>query len=167
MYEESLRMPFLVRYPREIAPGSVAEAMVLNVDFAPTFLDWAGVPIPRHWQGQSLREIARGHTPDGWRTAMYYRYWMHMDAEHQVWAHYGIRTLKHKLIYYYGEALGTSGSTDLSTPKTWELFDLEADPYELVNRYDDPAKEDVRRALTADLDALQRALRDTPYSEQR
>jgi len=162
MYEESLRMPFLVRYPREIAPGSVAEAMVLNVDFAPTFLDWAGVPIPRHWQGKSLCEIARGRTPAGWRTAMYYRYWMHMDAEHQVWAHYGIRTLKHKLIYYYGEALGTSGSADIPTPKTWELFDLEADPYELINCYDDPAKQEVVQELTAELHALQRALRDTP-----
>lgn len=164
MYEESLRMPFLVRYPQEIAPGSVADAMVLNVDFAPSFLDWAGVSIPRHWQGRSLREIARGLTPDDWRTAMYYRYWMHMDSIHKVWAHYGIRTLRYKLIYYYGEALGTRGSANVSTPKTWELFDLEADPYELRNRYGDPAYQETVAQLKAQLTALQAAVHDEPYA---
>jgi len=162
MYEESLRMPFLVRYPREIAPQSVSSAMVLNVDFAPSFLDWAGVPIPKHWQGKSIRSVAQDKVPADWRTAMYYRYWMHMDSIHGVWAHYGIRTEQYKLIYYYGEALGTTGSTDLSTPKTWELFDLKADPYELSNLYDDPGYGDIVANLKTQLTELQADLHDTP-----
>lgn len=162
MYEESLRMPFLVRYPREIAPQSVSSAMVLNVDFAPSFLDWAGVPIPKHWQGKSIRSVAQDKVPADWRTAMYYRYWMHMDSIHWVWAHYGIRTEQYKLIYYYGEALGTTGSTDLSTPKTWELFDLKADPYELSNLYDDPGYQDIVANLKTQLTELQDDLHDTP-----
>ncbi len=163
MYEESLRMPFLIRYPKEIAAGSVSDAMALNVDFAPSFLDWAELAIPAHWQGQSLRPLAQGHVPADWRTAMYYRYWMHLDAIHGVWAHYGIRTAQYKLIYYYGEALGTSGSTDLGTPKTWELFDLQADPYELTNLYDDPAMQPVVAELKAQLSTLQAAVHDHPY----
>src|SRR5690606_4917979 len=81
-YEESLRMPLLVRYPREIPAGSASGAMVLNVDFAPTFLDYAGLaPTPR-MQGVSARAVFRGKTPPGWRRSMYYRYYMHVDPDH-------------------------------------------------------------------------------------
>lgn len=71
MYEESLRMPFVVRYPREIAAGSASESICLNVDFAQTFLDYAGIAAPEDMQGFSLRDVWRGETPDGWRTSMY------------------------------------------------------------------------------------------------
>lgn len=134
MYEESLRMPFIVRYPQEIAPHSVSNAMALNVDIAPTFLDYAGVPIPDTMQGSSLRSLFKGVKPDGWQTSMYYRYWMHL-AHHHVYAHYGIRTERYKLIYYYGEALGTTGSIDEVKPPEWELFDLQRDPHEMNNVY--------------------------------
>ncbi|MCB0109782.1 MAG: sulfatase, partial [Caldilineaceae bacterium] len=92
MYEESLRMPFIIRFPQEIAAGTINDDMILNVDFAPLFLDLAGVPIPAEMQGRSFRPLLQGTTPTDWREAMYYRYWMH-KAHHNVYAHYGIRTL--------------------------------------------------------------------------
>ena len=136
MYEESLRMPFVVRYPREIEAGSRGTPMVLNVDFAETFLEYAGLSIPADMQGSSLRSIFRGEEPEGWRTSMYYRYWMHL-AHHYVAAHYGMRTQRYKLIYYYGEALGTAGSIDEPKTPEWELFDLHKDPLEMNSVYDD------------------------------
>lgn len=151
MYEESLRMPFLIRYPREIPAGSVIEAMVTNLDFAPTFLDYAGLEATERMQGRSCRDIAAGEpAPEDWPTAMYYRYWMHL-AHHNVPAHYGIRTLDHKLIYYYGEALGTTESIDEPTEPEWELFDLKADPMELRSVYGDPAYAEVQQALKDEL----------------
>ena len=154
-------MPFLVRYPALAQRPEIRDAMVTNVDFAPTLLDLAGVPIPDTFQGRSAAPLLRGEAPLDWPTAMYYRYWMHMDAQHKVWAHLGIRTLQYKLIYYYGEALDTVGSTDEPTPKTWELFDLERDPLELTNLYDDPAYGDVVRSLKEELARLQASLGDT------
>lgn len=151
MYEESLRMPFVMRYPREIPAGSVVDAMVTNVDFAPTFLDYAGQPPADRMQGASFRGIAAGEEPPAdWPTAMYYRYWMHL-AQHHVPAHYGIRTARYKLIYYYGEALGTTESIDEPTPSEWELFDLEKDPMEMHNVYAEPEYADVVRELTDEL----------------
>ena len=162
MYEESLRMPFLMRYPEEIPAGSVAEAMVTNVDFAPTFLDYAGMETTERMQGWSFRSIVAGQdVPADWPDAMYYRYWMHL-ADHNVPAHYGIRTRTHKLIYYYGEALGTSASIDEPTEPEWELFDLEADPQEMRSVYDDPAYADIVQALTGEMHRLQAEAGDTP-----
>ena len=150
MYEESLRMPFLVRYPREIQSGSSCDAMALNIDFAETWLDYAGLSTPEDMQGTSLRPLFNGETPDDWRTSMYYRYWMHL-THHYVPAHYGIRTHRYKLIYYYGEALGTTGSIDEPKEPEWELFDLEKDPNEMCSVYDDPAYADIVTELTAEL----------------
>lgn len=162
MYEESLRMPFIVRYPREIAPGSVTEAMALNVDFAETFLDYAGIPIPDDMQGSSLRPLFQGKTPEGWRTSMYYRYWEHMSHPHEVYAHYGIRTERYKLIYYYSEALGTPGSIDAPKTPEWELFDLEKDPSEMHNVYHDPNYAETVRKLKEELARLQEKVQDQP-----
>ncbi len=159
MYEESLRMPFIVRYPRAIGAGSSTHAMGLNIDFAETWLDYAGVAIPDDMQGRSLRPIFEGETPDDWRESMYYRYWMHL-SHHHVPAHYGIRTHRYKLIYYYGEALGTSGSVNQSTEPEWELFDLEKDPNEMCSVYDNPAYADVVKELTAELYRLKEEAMD-------
>ena len=150
MYEESLRMPLIIRYPDKIKAGTVHDEMVLNLDFAQTFLEAAGIDEPDYMQGRSFLPILEGETPEDWRTSMYYRYWMHL-AHHNVAAHYGIRTMRYKLIYYYGKALGTSGSIDKDTPGEWELFDLENDANEMMNIYDNPDYHEVRKQLKAEL----------------
>ena len=154
MYEESLRMPFLVRYPPEVEPGTSTDAIVLNVDFAQTFLDLAGVEPTRPMQGRSLRPLLHGDRPADWRTSMYYRYWMHMDGSHGVWAHRGVRTEQHKLVHYYGEALEQPGAADEPRPEEWELFDLAADPFELRSLHDDPAHAGLLAELRAELERL-------------
>lgn len=156
MYEESLRMPFLVRYPREIGPGTTNEHIVLNVDFAPTFLDYAGMEIPGEMQGRSFRSLLRGETPDDWRDSFYYRYFMHLG--HYVYAHYGVRTKRHKLIYYYEEE---------PDPPEWELFDLDKDPAELNSVYRNPACADVLEDLKQELARLRSEVGDqtNPWPE--
>ena len=159
MYEESLRMPLIVRYPREIKPGSVNSNIVLNVDFAETFLDYAGVPIPDGMQGRSLTPLFRGEVPRDWRTSMYYRYWMHLP-HFKVAAHFGVRTERHKLIYYYGLPLDAAGAVDEPTPPEWELFDLKKDPGEMNNVYDDPSYGEVVTGLKGELVRLRQELGD-------
>lgn len=144
MYEDSLRMPFLVRYPGYIKPGTVNRDIVLNVDFAPTLLELAGVPFHAGMQGRSFRAQLQGQTPSDWRTAMYYRYYFsHFDTE----PHYGVRTLHHKLIYY-------------QRLNEWELFDLDDDPREVNNRYGDPSYGGTVDQLKATLGRLRAELKD-------
>jgi len=161
IYEESLQMPFLVRYPAGIEPG-VATAIATNVDFAPTFLDYAGLQIPSYMQGRSLRPVLEGRVPADWPEVAYHRYWMHKDAIHNAFAHYGIRDQGHKLIYWYNEALGQPGARQGDEPPEWELFDCVADPLELVNVFHDPAKANVLRDMLAKLDAKIAEIGDTP-----
>jgi arylsulfatase A-like enzyme len=161
MYEEALRMPFVIRYPGVIKPGSTNDDIVLNLDFAETFLDYAGAKTPADMQGRSFRPILEGHTPKDWRKSMYYRYWMHL-ANHGVPAHYGVRTKHYKLIYYYSKALGSSRAIDKDTEPEWELFDMVKDPHEMNNVYDDPKYQKVVNELKAELDRLQRYYKDTP-----
>jgi arylsulfatase A-like enzyme len=161
LYEESLRMPFLVRYPRGIKPGSTSAGMVLNIDFAPLFLDYAGLKTPAEMQGRSFRPLMEGRRPADWRRSMYYRYWMHL-ADHYVPAHYGIRTERYKLIYYYGQPLGKRGALQPPTEPEWELFDLEKDPREMRNVYRDPGYLPVVKQLTAELARLQAEAGDEP-----
>ena len=162
MYEESLRMPFVIRYPREIAPGTVNDDIILNVDFPLTWLDYAGIDAPDAMQGVSFRPLLNGVTPEDWQTSLYYRYWMHL-AHHNVYAHYGVRTLRYKLIYYYADALGQPGAIDDPREPEWELFDLDNDPYELHNVYHNPAYVGVVCDLTAELYRLQASVGDEPY----
>ena len=96
--------------------------MALNLDFAPTFLDTRGAPVPKEMQGVSLKPLLEGKTPKSWRQEMYYRYWMHLGGGHNVTANYGIRTHRYKLIYYYGKALGAPGAVDQDTPPEWEFY---------------------------------------------
>jgi arylsulfatase A-like enzyme len=162
MYEESLRMPFIVRYPRETQPGTINKDIILNVDFAPLFLDLAGVDVPDAFQGRSFRPLLQGRTPADWRRSLYYRYWMH-KAHHNVYAHYGVRSLRYKLIYYYADALGQPGAIDETYEPEWELFDLQQDPYELNSVYDDPQYADVVRDLKDELHRLQAEVGDERY----
>ena len=148
MYEEALRMPFVIRYPREIPQGGELEDMVLNVDFAPLFLDYAGVELPSSMQGGSFRENLKGNTPDSWRTRMYYRYWLH---QRQRPAHLGIRTERYKLIYYYGLPLGLPGTHPETTEPAWEFFDLQNDPHEDHNVYAEPQHAEIIAKLKREL----------------
>jgi arylsulfatase A-like enzyme len=157
MFEESMQMPFLIRYPREIAAGSVNSDLIINNDFAPLFLDYAGVPTPEFMQGRSFRSNLAGNMPSDWRDAVYYRYWMHTNRP----AHYGIRTHNYKLIFFYGLPLGKTGTVEEPTLPGWELYDLESDPGELNNVYDDPAYADVVKDLKNRLFALKQQIGDT------
>jgi arylsulfatase A-like enzyme len=162
MYEECLRSPLLVRWPGKAKPGSVNKDMVLNLDFAPTFLSWAEAPVPADMQGKPLNPILQGKTPKDWRTEMYYRYWMHLGGGHSVTAHYGIRTHRYKLIYFYGKALGSKGAVDQDTPPEWEFYDLQKDPREMRNAYGDPAYAKTIADLKVRLEKLQAFYKDTP-----
>jgi len=146
MYEESLRMPLLVRYPRITKPGSVNRDLVQNIDFAPLFLDAAGQPTPADMHGRSLLPLLRGETPSDWRKSIYYHYYEY-PAVHSVKRHYGVRTLRHKLIHFYHDV------------DEWELYDLEKDPHELNNVYADPAYAAVATELKAELERLRAQLK--------
>jgi len=161
MYEEALRMPFLMRYPGGIKPGTVNKDITLNVDFAPMFLDYAGQKPPAEMQGRTFRANLEGHTPKDWRKAMYYRYWMHNDNDHHVPGHYGIRTERWKLIYFYGKPLGKTGAHPPDSEPAWELYDLRSDPHEMKNLYGDAKYGATVRELKAQLDRLQREAGDT------
>lgn len=148
MYEESLGTPLLVRYPHEIKPGTISDDMVMNLDFCPTILDYAGVEIPIDIQGESLRPILQGIPPETWREEIYYHYYEYPHGWHDVKKHYGIRTKTHKLIQFYGELV------------TKELFDLEHDPKELNNVYDNPEYAEVQRELEFKLHELRLKYQD-------
>lgn len=147
MYEPSIKMPFLVRWPGVIRPGSVQDALAINPDFAPTFLATAGLPVPDDMQGRSLLPLFKGERPADWRTSFYYRYY-HDPGHHNTRAHYGVRTETHKLIYYWAK-------------DQWELFDLRNDPQELRNLYLEPAQQTLVATLKTELYRLKSQLGDT------
>jgi len=154
MYEESLRIPLLVRYPKEIKPGSINNDIVLNLDFAPTFLDYAGVEIPGQMQGKSFRSLLKGETPKDWRKEMYYHYYEY-PAWHGVKRHYGIRTDRYKLIHFYYDI------------DQWEFFDLERDSFELHNEIDNPQYQEEIKRLKNRLEKLRRQYEDSDSLSQK
>jgi len=144
-YDESARMPFIVRYPPSIPAGTRSDAIIENVDYPALMLDYAGATIPESMQGRSFREICEtGREPAGWKQAAYYRYWMHM-AHHDNPGEMAIRTKDYKLIYFYG----ADYKGENQTPPAWELYDLKRDPSELNNVYDNPEYKNVRNQLKA------------------
>ncbi|MFH5886423.1 sulfatase-like hydrolase/transferase [Halalkalibaculum sp. DA3122] len=146
MYEEALGMPLLVRWPQEVEKKSVSDGMVLNVDYAPTILDVAGLEPHPEMQGRSFLPLLRGNQPSDWRNSMYYRYYFsHFDTE----PHYGVRTYDHKLIYY-------------NRIDQWELYDIKEDPKEMKNLYGDPDYNQVTGQLKTELTRLQKELGDLP-----
>lgn len=155
MYEECQRTPLLVRYPKAVKAGSVSKALCMNIDFAPTFLDMAGIAVPTDMQGRSLRPILEheGEQPKEWRKGVYYHYYEY-PSWHMVKRHYGVRNERYKLIHFYNDA------------DYWELFDLQEDPHELVNRYDDPAYANVRNEMMQLLTDLQTEYKDLDPTEQ-
>jgi arylsulfatase A-like enzyme len=140
MYEESFRTPLLIRYPKEIKPGTEINKLVQNLDFAPTFLDYAGIEAPEEMQGESFRKLVAGET-DQWRDAVYYTYYEYPSV-HMVKRHYGVATERYKLIHFYYDI------------DEWEMYDLETDPMEMKNIYDDTSYADVRQMLHQKLDSL-------------
>ncbi len=145
MYEESLRSPLLVRWPGKIKPGSVSKSMVLNLDFPSTILDAAGAKIPADMQGRSFLPVLMGKTPANWRHSMYYRYYH--PGHHNVAAHYGVRTDRYKLIFF-------------NKLNQWELYDLQKDPGEMKNVYNDPAYQKILERLKNELYRLKKEFKD-------
>lgn len=168
MYEESMRMPFLVRYPDMVEAGSVSDALINNTDFAPTMIELAGGKVPAYMQGRSFKKVLEtGVEPADWRDATYYRYWMHMAHKHANPAHFGIRTHDKKLIFYYGKYYqeGNRDSWgnrfDFGTPPGWEFYDLEKDPYEMDNRYDEPEYQFIIQEMKKKLESVRERLDET------
>ncbi len=163
-YEEAARMPFVIRYPGEIPAGKRNSDLILNVDFAATLADYAGVEPPEGSQGRSFRDNLRGDTPDDWRKSIYYRYWTHHDIRP---AHIGVRTDRYKLMFLYGDPLTMTGSDATPTEPSWEFYDLQADPHENHNLYGDKAYEGIINKMKKEMLRLREATGDTDAASER
>ena len=157
MYEESFRTPLIIRCPSLIKPGSECTALVQNIDYAPTYLDLAGIDKPQYMVGTSLVPLFGGQVPSDWRQYLYYHYY-DFPAEHQVRRHDGVRDERYKLIHFYGGKTNSREAIDAN-----ELYDLKNDPDELHNLYGDPAYADVRNRLQQQLDKFRTDLKVDEY----
>ncbi|WP_297087746.1 sulfatase [uncultured Draconibacterium sp.] len=153
MYEESFRTPLLVRFPKEIQPGTKINKLVQNLDFAPTFLDYAGITAPEEMQGESFRDLVSGKNSE-WRDAVYYTYYEYPSV-HMVKRHYGVATERYKLMHFYYDI------------DEWEMYDLETDPSEMKNIYNDPAYAQVQKDLHTKLQELRSYYGDSDENDQR
>ena len=142
MYEESLAMPLVVRWPGVIEPGTEIEELVQNIDYAPTFLDIAGTEPETTMQGRSLLDLMRDDV-EPWRDAIYYHYYEYHRHAHMVPPHYGIRTDRYSLMHFYHEDFGY-----------WELYDLQEDPNQMHNVYEDPENAELIDELKERLEEL-------------
>lgn len=149
MFEESFKMPFLIRWPGKVAAGSRPEEMIQNIDYAPTFLEAAGVDIPKEVQGHSILPVLTGNAKD-WRKSVYYAYYE--IGEHSVPQHFGVRTEKFKLFY-------------LPETDEWQMFDLEIDPKEMNSVYSDPEYASKLAELTTEYERLRKKF-DVPSYEE-
>lgn len=149
MYEPSFRTPFLVRAPGITRPGTHTASLVQNIDWAPTLLELAGLRVPAEMHGRSLVPVLRGETPPDWRGSLYYHYYEGPEGDHRAPRHEGVATARYKLISYYDDA-------------QWELFDLETDPLETRNRFDDSAMAPRVAELRAELQRLREEYRVPP-----
>lgn len=163
-YEESARMPFVIRYPAELPAGMRNRDLILNVDFAATLADFAGVEAPEGNQGRSFRENLKGNTPEDWRKSIYYRYWTQHDIRP---AHIGVRTDRYKLMFLYGDRLGMTGSSDYVSEPSWEFYDLEKDPHENHNAYGDAEYADIIRMMKKEMVRLRSETGDTDEGSAR
>ncbi|GAA5221883.1 sulfatase family protein [Membranihabitans marinus] len=150
MYEESMRTPLLMKFPKNINTVKEVSEMVQNIDYAPTFLDLAGLPVPGDMQGESLLPLVQGKE-ENLRDALYYHYYEYPN-EHMVKRHYGIRTDQYKLIHFYEDI------------DSWELYDLNSDPQEMKNLYGQADMADITEDLKAQLNELQIKYEDTDRS---
>lgn len=142
MYEESLNTPLVMMLPEGLnARGDINE-MVQNIDYAPTFLDLAGIEKPADMQGVSLVPLLKGEHPDNWRNSIYYHFYEY-PAEHMVKRHYGVRNDRYKLMHFYNDI------------DKWELYDLQNDPMEMNNIYGQPGTEEITAGMMKELKRLQ------------
>jgi arylsulfatase A-like enzyme len=153
MYEQSFRTPLLVRYPKEIKPGTTIDKLVQNLDFAPTFLDYAGIDAPQEMQGESFRKLVSGESGE-WRDAVYYTYYEYPSV-HMVKRHYGVATDRYKLMHFYYDI------------DEWEMYDLKEDPMEMNNIYDDPDYAEVRDMMHERLVELREKYGDSEANDQK
>ncbi len=151
MYEESLLTPLVMRLPEGMDRRGDIDEMVQNIDYAPTFLELAGVEVPEDMQGVSLVPLLKGEKPADWRDDIYYHYYEY-PAEHAVKRHYGVRTDRYKLMHFYNDI------------DHWELYDLQADPMEMHNLYGAPGMEEVQAEMHRRLAAAQKRY-DDPLTE--
>lgn len=157
MYEESFRTPLIIRYPSKIKPGSECTAMVQNIDYAPTYLDIAGIEKPDYMEGTSLVPLFGGETPKDWREYLYYHYYDY-PAYHMVRRHDGVRDNRYKLIHFYGDKDKYNEAINSN-----ELYDLQSDPNELNNLYGNPDYADIQARLQARLDKYRTDLKVDEY----
>ena len=147
MYEESLKMPFIVKWPGVVKAGSRNTDLVQNLDYAQTFLEIAGAPQPKDMQGLSLVPLLKGKAPKDWRKEIYYHYYEYPSV-HMIPRHYGIRTKRYKLMHFY------------QFGKEWEMYDLKNDPDELTNIYGNKKVEKLQKSLTNRLKNLRKHYED-------
>lgn len=148
MYEESMHTPLIMRLPKGYAAKGDINELVQNIDFGPTFLDLAGVRVPKEMHGVSLLPLLRGEHPKDWRRSLYYHFYEY-PAEHMVKRHYGVRGERYKLIHFYNDI------------DVWELYDLQNDPTEMHNLYGQPGMEAITATLMEELKHLQKQYGDT------
>jgi arylsulfatase A-like enzyme len=164
MYEESIRMPFLIRYPALVRAGSSSDQIISNIDFAETILDLAGIEVPRDMQGTSFVPLLEGVTSQDWDNKLYYHY----SEPGAPPAHLGIRTARYKLIYFYGLAVdirNEQGELEIGGGEPeWELFDLVEDPSEMHNLYSDPEYSLIREELKEQLLELMDQYEEDPHN---
>jgi N-acetylglucosamine-6-sulfatase len=183
MYEEAMRMPFLVRYPEMIDAGTRTDALINNTDFAPTLIELAGGKTPEYMQGKSFKALLEtGKEPEDWRDATYYRYWMHMAHAHANPAHFGVRTKDYKLIFFYGcdyikrfedstwpdnksLPFTTKRPLEYWTPPAWELYDLKNDPNEMNNLFGQDTYAEITEKLKLRLSELQTEYQDDSMNQ--
>lgn len=163
-YEEAARMPFVIRYPGKIPAGKRIQELILNVDFAPTLSDFAGVSSPEGTQGRSFKDVLVSEAPKDWRKSIYYRYWTQHDIRP---AHIGVRTDRYKLMFLYGDRLNRTGSSDYKSEPSWEFYDLQKDPKENHNAYHDKEYQSVIRDMKKEMMRLRQEVGDTDEDSAR
>ena len=153
MYEESFRTPLIIRYPEAINAGTVNNNLVLNLDLAPTFLDYAGVEAPVDMQGSSLQKVVNEELEKDWRSSIYYHYYEYPHGWHLVKRHNGVRSERYKLIHYYDDI------------DAWEFYDLQEDPNEINNLINSSAHKELVAEHKVELARLQALYQDNTAPE--
>ena len=150
MYEDGMKMPLLMRYPDHIQSGTKVDEFVQNIDFAPTLLEYVDVDVPEDMQGESFKDVVEGNVPEDWRESVYYHYYDH--GKHGIPRHEGVKTYRYKLINFY-------------TDDAWELYDLQNDPNEINNIYNEASNKELIASLKLELATLRNQY-EVPGSEK-